>query len=89
MMVFMTLKVSNESLVFIAFKFQGIYFRCLPATPLTIPIAILLAIILAVVIPVAILLFIPLAIPLAILLTIPPDSWLELSAHFSWTGMLL
>ena len=71
MMVFMTLKVSNDSLVFIAFKFQGIYFRCLPATPLTIPlafrIAILLAILLAVVIPLDILLFIPLAVLLAIL----------------------
>ena len=33
-MVLMTLKVSNESLVYIAFKFQGIHFRCLPATPL-------------------------------------------------------
>ena len=61
MMVFMTLKVSNESLVFIAFKFQGIHFRCLLATPLTIPLAILLAIPLA----------IQLAIPLAVLLDIP------------------
>ena len=39
----MTLKVSNESLVFIAFKFQGIHFRCLPATPLAILLAILFA----------------------------------------------
>ena len=66
MMVLMTLKVSNESLVFIAFKFQGIHFRCLPATPLAIPLAILLALLLAT--SLAILLAILLAIPLHMIL---------------------